>query len=152
LTMDLKEKFDVILNIGVLHHLADMQKGLHNLAAHLADSGYLVLWLYGTYGRFRLNLNQRMFRLLLGQVDEMPTKVALAKRALSSFPSDYIQRHFNAPTSVAENDWEKTLAFAFENEAWLVDQFLHVNEKVVNMDDILALLATENLEMIEWLG
>jgi SAM-dependent methyltransferase len=152
LTMDLKERFEVVLNIGVLHHLADMQQGIHNLARHITDSGYLVLWLYGKYGRFKLNLNQRLFRILFQNVENLPTKLALAKSALSTFPREYVECHFNAPTSKAENNFEKSLTFAFENEAWLVDQFLHVNEQVVNMDDIHTLLGNERLKIVDWLG
>ena len=39
-----------------------------------------------------------------------------------------------------------------KNDNWIVDQFLHYNEKVVDMRDILNLLKTVNLEIVEWLG
>lgn len=152
LTMELGEAFDVILSIGVLHHLADMSLGLKNLAGHLDDTGYLVLWLYGKYGRLRLNLNQRMFRILFQHVDSLATKVALTKQALASFPRQYTACHFNVPSTEIENDFEKSMEFAFDNEAWLVDQFLHVNEKTVNMDDILELLGQSGLRMTRWLS
>ncbi len=152
LTMDLGKKFDVILNIGVLHHLSDMKLGIRQLAKHLKDDGILILWLYGTYGRFRLNLNQRLFRILLGNVTDMREKVSLAKTALSDFPVEYTECHFNAPRTDMEDDFEASLKFAFENEAWLVDQFLHVNEKTVSMDDILPLLSEADLKMDSWIG
>lgn len=152
LTMDLKQTFDVILNIGVLHHLSDMHSGVENLARHLADDGYLVLWLYGRYGRFRLNLNQRMFRVLFQKIDDLPTKVALTKRALGILPKQYTSCHFNVPSSNFENDFERSIEFAFDNEAWLVDQFLHVNEQVVSMEDILALLDSSGLRLSRWLS
>ncbi len=86
LTAELGEEFDVILNIGVLHHLADMSRGIKNLVRHLDEQGYLVLWLYGKYGRFRLNLNQAMFRLLFQNVDSLGRKVELTRRALARTP------------------------------------------------------------------
>ncbi|MBZ0217908.1 MAG: class I SAM-dependent methyltransferase [Fimbriimonadaceae bacterium] len=152
LTMQLGQRFDVVLNIGVLHHLSDMKAGLRNLVAHLADDGVLVLWLYGTYGRFRLNLNQRMFDLLFSKVPELKQKVTLAKQALSTFPRDLTQCHFNVPFDEIEDDFDASLQYAFKNEAWLVDQFLHINEKTVAMDDILSLLDTVGLKLDRWLG
>ncbi len=152
LTMDLGETFDVVISMGVLHHLADMSSGLKNLTRHLAEGGYLVLWLYGRYGRFRLNLNQAMFRILFRDVASLQRKVALAKRALASFPRPLVACHFNAPRSEIEDDFERSLEFAFENEAWLVDQFLHVNEKTVSMEDILGLLEEAGLGLARWLS
>jgi len=152
LELDLNKDFDVIFNLGVLHHLADMQEGIKNLAKHLRSNGYLVLWLYGTYGRFRLNLIQRMFKILLKSKKTMPEKVALAKKALSSLPREYVECHFNAPNTEIEDDFEKSLEFAFNNEAWLVDQFLHVNEKTVNIEDIFGLLDGADLKLTQWLG
>ena len=138
--------------MGVLHHLSDMSLGIRNLTRHLDKEGYLVLWLYGKYGRFRLNLNQRMFRILFKNVDSLSTKVALTKRALALFPRQWTTCHFNAPRTEIEDDFEKSLEFACENEAWLVDQFLHVNEKTVNMDDILELFDQNGLRMASWLS
>ena len=151
LTMDLGQTFDVIQNMGVLHHLSDMSAGIKNLAKHLDKNGRLILWLYGTYGRFRLNLNQAMFRILFKNVDSLPQKVDLAKRALTTFPREWTTCHFNAPTTKIEDDFDKSLEFAFQNEAWLVDQFLHVNEKTVNMEDILKLFDAAGLQLSRWL-
>ena len=76
LKLNLEEKkFDVILCIGVLHHTADMMEGIKRLKAHLADDGVLILWLYGKHGRYRLNLNQRFFDLLLADVNDLSEKV-----------------------------------------------------------------------------
>jgi SAM-dependent methyltransferase len=152
LTMDLAQGFDVVISLGVLHHTADMACGIKNLGKHLRDGGYLVLWLYGTYGRFRLNLNQAMFRLLFQNVDSLGRKVALAKRALASLPRPLVACHFNVPRSEIEDDFDRSLEFAFENEVWLVDQFLHVNEQTVNMEEILALLDQGGLRLVRWLS
>ena len=152
LTMDLEKQYDVVLNIGVLHHLSDMNTGMRQLAKHLKDDGTLILWLYGTYGRFRLNLNQRFFRVLFNNVETIEEKVRLAKIALTELPEENMTCHFNAPRSDIEDDFRASLEFAFENEAWLVDQFLHVNEKTVSMDDILPLLSEAGLQIDSWIG
>lgn len=152
LTMDLGETFDVIISMGVLHHVSDMLLGITNLIRHLDERGYLVLWLYGKYGRFRLNLNQAMFRILFKNVDSLSGKVTLTKRALASFPRQWTTCHFSVARTEIEDDFGRSLEFAFENEAWLVDQFLHVMEKTVNMDDILELFDQTGLRMARWLS
>src|SRR5205823_6166894 len=43
-------RFDVVLCMGVLHHLADPALGLRQLARHLAPDGVLFLYLYGERG------------------------------------------------------------------------------------------------------
>jgi SAM-dependent methyltransferase len=151
LELDLEEKkFDVILCIGVLHHTADMMKGIKRLKSHLADDGVLILWLYGKYGRFRLNLNQRFFDLLLANVDDLNEKVEIAKKVLTLANKKDISCHLNVHSPEIENDWDKTMEFVMKEPQWLVDQFLHVNEKVVDMEDILALADGADLQMTKW--
>ena len=84
LNMNLKKKFDLIFCIGVLHHLSDMNKGLKNLKKHLKKDGFLILWLYGKDGRFKLNLNQRMFSTLFKNEKSLKKKVDLTKKILKS--------------------------------------------------------------------
>ncbi len=151
LKLDLEEKkFDVILCIGVLHHTADMAQGIRRLKAHLADDGVLILWLYGKYGRFRLNLNQRFFDILLNSVSNFHEKVEVVKTVLALANKKDISCHLNVHLPEIENDWEKSVEFIMKEPQWLVDQFLHVNEKVVDMEDILALADGANLRMIKW--
>lgn len=153
LELDLKDKdFDIILCIGVLHHTADMKKSILRLKEHLAEDGILLLWLYGKYGRFRLNLNQRLFSILFDKVTDLQERVDIASEILTSVDKEYVKCHFNVPFSEIENDWGKSLDFIQAEPQWLVDQFLHVNEKVVNMDDILALTEYAGLKLTHWLN
>lgn len=149
LELDLKQKFDVIFCIGVLHHLADIKNGFENIIKHIRKKGgYLVLWLYGKYGRFRLNLNQMMLEILFGN-RPLQEKVDLTKKLLKKTKHKNIECHFNVPNAEIEDNWEKSLEFVLNNDVWLVDQFLHYNEKTVSMHEILTL--TKGLD-INWLG
>ena len=47
-----RDPFDIILCLGVLHHTANMKKGLINLHASLKNDGELYLWIYGRHGRY----------------------------------------------------------------------------------------------------
>lgn len=152
LKLNLSEKFDVIFCIGVLHHLADIEKGFKNLIKHLKNKGYLVLWLYGKYGRFRLNLNQMMLKILLRNIKSLPKKIKLTKKILKKTNPKYIECHFNVPDGKIENKWPNALNFILNNDIWLVDQFLHYNEKTVSMNNILNLSNKFNMKMIYWNG
>lgn len=46
------EAFDLIVSTGVVHHLANPEKGLRNLCECLAPAGSIILWLYHPYGEF----------------------------------------------------------------------------------------------------
>ena len=152
LNMKHEDKFDVIMCIGVLHHLSDMKKGIESLAKNMKDDGYIILWLYGKDGRFKLNLNQRMLSILLKNVSSLKTKVSLTKSLLFKGPSKHLKCHFNVPDSKIENQWKESVNFLMKHDNWLVDQFLHYNEKVVDMQDIFNLIEPVNLEIKEWLG
>jgi 2-polyprenyl-3-methyl-5-hydroxy-6-metoxy-1,4-benzoquinol methylase len=156
LTMNLQEKFDVILNIGVLHHLSDAEAGLKNLVNHLTTGGYLILWLYGAYGRFSLNLNQCLFKILFSKVPKLSKKVALTKTFLSIGPKELLECHIDEPTTTNEhnikNNFLSSLKYAIEHESWLVDQFLHVHEKSFTIENILELLNKTGLKLTSWLG
>src|SRR3989338_5176198 len=125
LKLDIPKKFGVIFCIGVLHHLADMKKGLENISGRLKDKAYLVLWLYGKYVRFRLNLNQKMLSILFQNVSSLQDKVALTKTMLRKAEQRFMECHFNVPDSRIENKWPESLEFLLINDTWLVDQFLH---------------------------
>ena len=152
LNMNLGKKFNIIFCIGVLHHLSDMEKGMQSLINHLSDDGYLIMWLYGKDGRFKLNLNQRMLSLLFQSEPSLKKKVTLTKKILESESNKYLECHFNVPESKIEDKWNEGVEFLLKNENWIVDQFLHYNEKVVDMRDIYNLIKTFNLEIFEWLG
>ena len=152
LNLDLGKKFNIIFCIGVLHHLADMQKGMQSLVNHLEDDGYLIMWLYGKDGRFKLNLNQRMLSVLFQNENSLKKKVELTKKILRNESNKYLDCHFNVPESKIEDKWEEGVEFLLKNDNWIVDQFLHYNEKVVDIRDVYELNKLFNLEIIEWLG
>jgi len=152
LELDLKKTFDAIFCIGVLHHLSDPLTGLKCLAKHLKPGGRMLLWLYGKHGRYRLNLNQRMFSILLGGVDSLSEKVALVKEALRCGPQGMLSCHFNVADSDIEDDWERSRDWVLDKDPWIVDQFLHYNELVVDIEDTLDLADGAGLELESWLG
>lgn len=152
LKMDLKKKFDVIINIGVLHHLSNMELGLKNIVKHLTPQGYIVFWIYGEHGRYHLNLKQRFFKTLLSSVDDLARKLELTKNVLNDFPKDLIKCNFDVPHPEITGNFSESLKFILGNEEWLMDQFLHVNENVFNIESIQELFSKADLKIEKWLG
>ena len=60
-----KNKFDVIMCMGVLHHLSAPSKGLENLCSVLSESGILFLYLYGKLGGVQRMTQKRIVSLLM---------------------------------------------------------------------------------------
>ena len=60
-------KFDIILCMGVLHHLSNPIKGLKNIKNVLEKDGIIFLYLYGKLGGHNRMLNKRLISTLLGK-------------------------------------------------------------------------------------
>lgn len=142
-----EDQFDVVLCLGVLHHVADMKRVLTNLGRCLAQDGDLYLWVYGRHGRYRHGLNRRLLQLLLdarpGGADPVRLAREFASRVQAGAP---IRDLFgDAPGS-------SLLAGVVAEEAWIADQFLHPKEAAVDMEELLALVQSAGLCLDTWLG
>ncbi len=51
-TMNLREEFDIVFSIGVVHHTDSPDKTVTNLKRHLKRGGKLILWVYSKEGNF----------------------------------------------------------------------------------------------------
>ena len=49
-SIDFKDKFDIAFSIGVVHHLADPDSAVRNLARAAKKGGTVLIWLYGYEG------------------------------------------------------------------------------------------------------
>ena len=61
------EKFDIILCMGVLHHLSDPNEGLKILSKMLNKDGMIFLYLYGILGGHKRMLNKELISIMLGK-------------------------------------------------------------------------------------
>ena len=79
-------RFDYIDCCGVLHHLAEPDRGLRILADQLLDDGGIGLMVYAPVGRTGVYHLQPMLRLIAGS-DPWPDRVATAKKLLAQLPA-----------------------------------------------------------------
>jgi SAM-dependent methyltransferase len=123
-------EFDVVTSMGVLHCLAEPQRGLRNLVKNLTDPGILFLYLYGKLGsRERMRRKQVVATLLRHQVD-FDRGVQMIKDlgfALDEYGWSY------------ENSDDGTV------NAMIVDAYLNVNDILYDCDDIHELMAQSGL-------
>lgn len=131
--------FDYINCVGVLHHLVDPSEGLAQLAGVLSDGGGIGLMLYGKYGRRSAYLLQEVMSLLTtGEEEELPARVDATRRALVDLTehrviagSKKVVEHYIAP----------------ENDAHLVDTYLHGQDRPFTVSDIYRLLESCDLHL-----
>jgi SAM-dependent methyltransferase len=122
--------FDVVTSMGVLHCLAEPQRGLRNLVKNLTDPGIVFLYLYGKLGsRERMRRKQVVATLLRHQVD-FDLGVQMIKDlgfALDEYGWSY------------ENSDDATI------NAMIVDAYLNVNDILYDCDDIHELMVQSGL-------
>ncbi len=125
-------RFDLVLCIGVLHHLAAPEVGLRNLVNVLAPSGAIVLWLYGEIGgRERRKRRQIVHQLLAGRTEDYQTGIRLVKDL--GYHADL------------EFGWDLGTMTERELDGLIVDAFLNINEKLYDVDSIHALMNQSGL-------
>lgn len=139
--------YHIVLCLGVLHHTADMEKVLSNIASVLSKEGHLFLWIYSRHGRYRHSLNQRLLKMIL-DVDPVPEDpLPLAQEFATQFAnSDSLNDLFSQGTS------ESLLDSVMNNPAWIADQYLHPREVLLNMEDLLFLVSSVGLNVRQLLG
>ncbi|HEY2905785.1 MAG TPA: class I SAM-dependent methyltransferase [Vicinamibacterales bacterium] len=117
-------RFDVVLCMGVLHHLTDPGAGLARLARLVVDDGLLFAYIYGSLGSAERLRRKEMIALLTasGSFDD---GIRMA-RALS-FGTDGF-------------GWTRNADDSASLEALIVDSYLNVNERLFDLDGIADLV------------
>lgn len=124
--------FDVVLCMGVLHHLADPTRGLRNLVRHLSDQGILFIYVYGKHGSFERMRRKQIVATLLGQEQKDFDRGLQFIRDLGF---DLAAYGWNLNT-----DDEKT------KESLAVDSYLNVHECLFEFDSLFQLFGDAGLD------
>jgi SAM-dependent methyltransferase len=141
-------RFDVVLCLGVLHHLPNLRQGFKHVSSLLRQDGHIMLWLYGRHGRERHRLNQELLRLLGADLPH-GERLGLAR----TFLEDLGQSHMlNTGFYTPYGSGLEGLAWMLEHPEWLADQMIPAVEHSVTLSEILMLLEGHELELEKWLG
>jgi SAM-dependent methyltransferase len=128
--------FDLIVCTGVLHHLADPQRGMNALARCLRPDGVLAVMVYARYGRIGVELLESVFVDMGLQQDDR--SVDMVVQALASIPRDHPVRSYLG------------IAPDLTYDAGLVDTFLHGRQRSYTVDDCLDLVQYAGLTFQDW--
>jgi ubiquinone/menaquinone biosynthesis C-methylase UbiE len=137
-------KFDYINCAGVLHHLHDPEDGLHALNSVLKDDGCIFLLLYAVYGRQAIYLMQTLLREMIPQDISIPEKVAMARRIIAALPNYHA---FKDP-----DKWTNEISANGYGDSGLYDLLLHSVDRCYDVNEVYALAATANLNVVNFLG
>lgn len=110
-------KFDIVMCMGVLHHLANPDQGLRNLAGALKEDGFTILYLYG----------------LLGGLERMRRKEIVTTLLGSSARRDFergVQLVKDLQFDSLEYGWNLSAADEAGRDGLIVDAYMNVNEKL----------------------
>ena len=124
-------KFDVVLCMGVLHHLSNPGKGLQMLSKTLKDDGIIFLYLYGKLGGHKRMLNKEIISILLDKEKSNYDLGIKLVRDLDLNKFDY--------------GWNINFSNKKEEDALIVDSLLHANEFLYDCKDIDNLFKKSNL-------
>jgi SAM-dependent methyltransferase len=128
--------FDVVFATGVLHHLADPDRGLRALSAVLAPEGVLIGMVYASGRRTGVYMVQDMLRRL--GVTPDAEGVALTRRLLADLPpGHFVHRYIEA-------------AGELTHDAALVDTFLNPQDRAYTVPQTLDLLERNSLAFQGW--
>jgi SAM-dependent methyltransferase len=123
--------FDVVLSMGVIHHLSDPAGGLRNLVRNLADDGILFLYIYGRHGGRKRMRRKRIVSLLLNNNQHnFENGICLVKElGFDSF----------------EYGWNLNFEDDESRDALIVDAYLNVNGRLFDADSIFDLMRSSGL-------
>ena len=125
-----KRKFDIILSMGVLHHLSNPEKGLKNILSVLEKDGILFLYLYGKLGGHQRMIKKKIVKTLLKNKKNYEEGIKLIKKLKFD---DF------------EYGWNIDSENKKERDSVIVDAYLHANEKLYDFEDINALLKNSGI-------
>lgn len=123
--------FDLIISTGVLHHLADPEKGIQALSACLRRDGVIALMLYAKYGRLGVEILQSVVRDLALPQDD--ASLAIVRDMLGTLAADHPIKSYIQ------------IAPDLQFDAGLVDTFLHGRDRSYSIPDCINLVQSADL-------
>jgi SAM-dependent methyltransferase len=134
-------RFDYISCLGVLHHLADPDRGLRALTEVLAEDGAIALMVYGRYGRLDVYAVQGLMQLVNRETPELREQLANLKAVLRGIsPAHFLLRGRN-------QQWIEAM---MANDANLVDTFLHVQDRAYTVPQLYQLVEGAGLAVVNF--
>ncbi len=113
-----KEKYDVVIALGSLHHTINARKGFHNGAMTIKKNGFVIIGLYNKFARFRHRVKRFVIWLLCGK--NIEKRIVFGKRLFGGI----------------------------ESKAWLADKYGQVHESYHSVKEIKKWFKEEGISFI----
>ena len=131
-------RFDYINCVGVLHHLADPDAGLGCLRGALTDDGGMGLMVYGRHGRRHVYVVQEMMKLLCADDPSLASRLQTTRSTLTDLSGSGV-------VAIGAEMAEKLGSPEFDT--YLVDTYLHQQDRPYSAGEIHALLTGQGLHL-----
>jgi len=134
-------KFDMIICIGVLHHLENPSDGLNALVNVLEDDGVMNIMVYGKYGRTGVYQMQELMKKINSDIDinDYETKINNFK---------------NIHTQLTQNNWfrlsEHLISDHTISDEGVVDMILHCQDRAYSIPELYCWINNSHLNIIDF--
>jgi SAM-dependent methyltransferase len=130
--------FEVILSMGVIHHLSNPAHGLRILTRHLSDDGMVFLYVYGKHGARERMRRKQIVSLLNGKDRQNFEQGIRLVKELGFDSFDY--------------GWNLNFDDTESRDALIVDSYLNVNETLFDVDGLFDLMRESGLHSFSIYG
>lgn len=145
---------DLVVCIGVLHHLADPGAVLRNLADGVAPGGVLLGMVYGTYGKWRDHLARDAIHDLVGDLPRDEQLRAISQHGLAHNTGiahlvDTALRRAQHGPDIAPLEVVRRVLRG-RNPNYQADTFTHTRERTFTWDELDELLSGSGWSLLGW--
>ena len=131
-----RDKFDLIVSTGVIHHISNTNQALNNIRACLKQSGRINLMVYGRYPRTGIYMMQEVFRILNLKIND--EDLIKAKHILTQIPDWHFAKEYIRKAGDLQSD------------PGIADTFLNPIDKSYSVSDLFDLFESAGLEFVDW--
>jgi SAM-dependent methyltransferase len=128
--------FDLIICIGVLHHLENPINGLNSLKKVLAEDGGINIMVYGKYGRTGVYQMQELLKMINKNVDNYTEKISNFKKLYSQLPNNnwfHLGEHLIDDHKVSD---EGIVDDHKVSDEGIVDLLLHCQDRAYDIPEL----------------
>jgi len=125
------KKFDYIISSGVIHHLDDIETALKYFHDNLKDDGAIFLMIYGDQQSQGINNIKNVFKKL--NLDQNQYSIDTIRKIINKLKVNHPAKIFSK------------LYADINNDAGVIDTFMHPSEKFHNIKNFMKLLDNNNL-------
>lgn len=116
--------FDLIISIGVLHHLENPTNGLKSLKSVLKQDGCMAIMVYGKIGRTGIYQMQDLLKIVNNNVHNYSEKIENFKNIYKNLPKNWFKRG------------EELINDHTGSDEGIVDLLLHCQDRAYNIKEL----------------